>query len=786
VKSDILTILFEIRNPKKSSSYIPNMEQYLLGALSSDQQIREESNKFLQNSEKFQGFCLKMIETFNISSNQGKILSLISLKNCIQKHWNNTKRIPLDEKEKVKIFLVQSLYGQNDYKKFIAEAVISINKHDFLDTWGDLTRFFAVFHQDEFYLSLFHAVVKVQLKKGSSRCKANLKSTFKEIEGDLVENWRNFQDVFTSKLMMKSLIFSESVPYLAEVLSRCYDCLSREDEKLVKIYIKGLNQVIFRCPQAIFTLLNGLVQLFLQVLLRPGISQVFQDTSELVFTALTELMSKQVQSLPLLEPHLDALLNKSLTFEVLEWDLWSSGDRESLLMSLEDSEVIHSFQERLLKSFPDLLGKVASLLNQDLTFLQVHSLCGLYGILSRFPGSVEGDFQLIIQKFSGVFVEGVEKLVLFRDLLILTKKWLGLLKDLSFVFNLLMNIKKTTNDWVVLYECCLVLKQMTYNPIPGDLLVRIVEEFALVAFELIGQVSSSACVWHLTGFIRNLIEASHNDLIFIQALKDFGLQKLIVDSNEITVQSIGDMIESLLVKNKGNEQINHAFSCNLQSRLARKDKDAPSHWLTFLFHFSGDLRHIEALIQFFPMISEKQFALQVKLAQEYLLIYYEGGFSLKIQEFLKNFTNFNFFSRDFERDYLSLELLFCISSVYQANFGLTRELLGYLELNDLDTFEGLCKQNALLVLCRYLLIDSDQLTGSDLSIFFQNLKHLQHHNHLSFASSALNRILKNLSDFDHLQLKPLLSYSGSQASLNPLQTSSTSLQSPRHSFLFHL
>lgn len=766
------------------------MEQCLLDALSQDKATREASNSFLQSSEKLPGFSIKMIEIFSNSNAQLQVLSLISLKNCIYKYWPNSQRIPNDDKTQIKNFLVTHIESQEFISKFITESIVSINKFEYLDTWPELGEYLVKFNNSEKYLKLLHSVIKAQLRKGSARCRNNLKDLLNFVFNCLYSSWTVSENLYLDKIIMKSLLIQFDSFICSQVISRASSYYS-DPEKLKhgKIVTKGLNSLILKNNEAFSRNIKECVGLFIKTTQQfKGTSLLNKEILDFTFQGLRDILVK-FDERDLIDPFAESLLEKTLETELDErWESWNQGDYQFFLQNTEEVETdsVRKFQETLLQQYPRLLSKVTSLINSNLTFMQAHTVCNLYGILSKFPGSSDQDFQFIVSKFSQIPAQGIEKLVLYRDLLILSKKWLSIIKDLNFVYQLLVTIKASTNDWIVLYECCLVLKQITYNKLPTENLVNIVNEFGLVAFELISQVQTPSCVWHLTTFISNLIEASDSNLVFIKALKDFGLQKLIVDENEMTVQSVGDMLEKLMEKNKGNKEINEAFSANLQARLNRKDKEAVQHWLTFLNYFQGDLAYIEALLPYFPLISHKKREIQIKIAEEYLLIFYEQGATNKAAEFFMSFLqNLRFFTNNYEEDYLSLELLFCIYGVIPPkSFELVPDLLNYMSLSSNDTYELLCIQNCVLVFSRFLLNSIDFIGQFNLTPYLDSLSLLTHHNHLTFVCSALKRILVYLpaSVQSDSKILKVLSYESSEI-VN--ENSMPCSQSKRFLLLFH-
>lgn len=768
------------------------MEKCLLGALSQDKATREASNSFLQASEKLPGFSLQMLQLFTNSDSQLKVLSIISLKNCIQKYWPNTQRIPFADKSKIKDFLVTHIETDESLSKFISESIIAINKYEFLDTWPELLSYLLLFKTSCLYLHLLHSIIKTQLRKGSSRCRNNLKDLFNSMFGALHSTWTATENLYLDKIIMKALLVQYDSVLCSQVINRANLYYSNtEAHKLGKVVAKGLNSLIIRNPEGFSSSVHGCILLFIKTTqeFKPNL-QLNKEILDYSFQGLREILIKFPEQ-GTIEPYAEFLLEKTLETELDErWESWNQGDYQSFLQNTEETEsdCVRKLQETLLQQYPRLLTKVTTLINSNLTFMQIHTICNLYGILSKFPGSTDQDFQFIISKFSQTPVQGIEKLVLYRDLLILCKKWLNILKDFDFVYQLLLNIKSNTNDWIVLYECCLVLKQITYKKLSPDVLIKIVNDFGLIAFDLVSQVQTPSSVWHLTTFISNLIEASDSNLVFIKGLKEFGLQKLIVDENELTVQSVGDMLEKLLIKNKGNDEINEAFSANLQARLV-KDKEAIHHWLTFLMNFHGDLKYIEHLLPYFHSISHKKRGIQVKIAEEYLLIFFEQGHINKAADFINILSpNLKFFTNNYEEDYLSLELLFCIFGIIPPKTSeLVPDLLKYMSLSSNDTYELLCIINSVLIFSRFILTNIDLVTQYNITPYIQSLHFLSHHNQLTFACSAIMKIHSCLPQT--LQSDPnllnLIQYSSSNIIPNATQDSISNTQSPRFTLLFH-
>ena len=145
---------------------------------------------------------------------------------------------------------------------------------------------------------------------------------------------------------------------------------------------------------------------------------------------------------------------------------------------------------------------------------------------------------------------------------------------MSFIYELIVNIKNTANNPVILYECCLILKQLSYDKLEPSVLCRAVNDFSEIIFSLVSEVQNSQKIWHLITLISNLIESAENNESFIIALGNIGLRKLLIDDNEMIMASVAEMLEKLILKYQGNKIVNEAVCLHLSSRLKRKDKQA--------------------------------------------------------------------------------------------------------------------------------------------------------------------------------------------------------------------
>lgn len=748
------------------------MDRYLIGSLDPDSNVRQESYKVLQTAQKIPGFATSLIELSNTQDLNLKLLSLIMLKNTISKYWAHKNKFSDEDKNHTKAFLLNNLEGTEKMSEMAIESIRLINKYDYIDTWSTLERYL---HQIQFnsktYFKLLYIVLKTQLSKGSIRAKNTVKSLHEALYKTLYGHWSdcyatmNKFNILLDKIMTKFISSNGTSKDVEAIISRTENYIITPAYELnSKVILKCLLGLILKSQALLQDFIPKLIQIYLTIirLLKPS-SIIAKDILDYVFLGFKEILKKFPESKGLIENQAGDLMNKTLCTELDErWQLWNQGNFENFLESTDetDEDSTRKFQEVLLGAFPSLFSSIRSLMSTNIDFLKVHTISNLFSILPKFPSACyDTDFKSIITWLSSFNTTGIEKLVLLRDTLILIRKWANVIKDIEYAYNLLLIIKNSTNDQIILYESCLTLKQLMYLNLSSGILYRAVEDFSLTAFSLINEMVTPQCIWHLVTLVSNLIEFSSNTEVFLNVLAEIGLKKLVVESNPMVMISVGDMLGRLVVKYPGNETINQATASHISQRLSNEDKQAVTLWLEFLVNFKGEQWAIDSLLPNLKSIKPKQLEMKIKILEEYLLIYHETRSQDKILEFTNKFCSEACeLTGSAEYDYISLELVFCITRL--SSFDKTQvfeEAIKYLNLDPVDIYNSLCIQYSLLIIASVLIISPQLSLKLDFNVWVPKLNTLVSHNHLILIHKAITSIAPYINSTIHPDHQGVLS-----------------------------
>ena len=725
------------------------MEELLQGSLSNDPAVRDQAYQNFKIYEKTETFISDILRVSSTSAQDMKILSLIMLKNTINKSWIVKTRISDDDKVNIKDFLITNLETTGKGKELIIEAITIICKYEYLDTWNGLESYLCTVKQTTDYYKLLHSVIKTQLKKGSVRAKNNIKDLYQKIIPFLTLYLQLNDQIYLEKSIIKLISVMGSKSDIEYLLQRLNLYLITEGyHSYATVLLKGISLLIPKIPITLKDFIPEIYTIYLKVLhfVKPT-TELNKSTLKYVFLGMKQALLKFPEFNSLLEDKSSLLLAKTFEIEIDErWELWNSGDFCGFLENTSESEdeEIRRFQESLLKSFPVLFSTIPSMMSQHQEFLQVHTLCNLLCILPKFPAiATENDYKSIMSWLSSLHLEGIYKLVVLRDSLIITRKWLDILTDLAYPFALLQSIKSSTTDPIILYECCLTLKQITYLNIGSDLLALAVQDFSAIAFQLIPVVQAPQSVWHLVTLISNFIDHSNSDENFIMALGSVGLRALLVDENIMIVSSVEEMLQKLIGKYPENKHINEAVALHISSRIMRKDKQVLRIWLMFLVNFKGELYVIDNLLPGIEEVNCKKLEFKTKILEEYLLIYYEKSCTEKIAEVtLRYCEKFCRLTGREEEDYLSLELIFCVIKVSSFDKSkIITEAMRYLNLEPLDVFHTLCIQYSLLIIATVLASNPELHSHLDWDLWIRKMKMLDTHNHLLLNCRGIRSVI---------------------------------------------
>ena len=324
----------------------------MLGALDSNHKIREESLQHLKALEKNPGYANNLIELYHQGNEYLQLICLLVLKASISRNWLVKNRFPDSEKENIKDFLLSNLQKSEKSNSITIEAISTINKYEYLDSWKTLFSHLIQFSEHKDYLKLLHSIVKIQLKKGSSRGKNSIKDLYTEIKQGLLSIWENNSEVLLDKIIIKffSVVGTSNDIEILVFRSKKY-MNSPNSQYLTKNIHKGIYSLLIKSHLLFSNFVPQLYEIyfFLIKFLNPRVI-VEADTLGFVFLSMKELFQKFPEFNSLVESQAWGLFNKTLETELEEcWEIWKEGDFFHFFDSIDDSDsdAIHKFLEAL-------------------------------------------------------------------------------------------------------------------------------------------------------------------------------------------------------------------------------------------------------------------------------------------------------------------------------------------------------------------------------------------------------------------------------------------------------
>ena len=100
------------------------------------------------------------------------------------------------------------------------------------------------------------------------------------------------------------------------------------------------------------------------------------------------------------------------------------------------------------------------------------------------------------------------KKIVLKETAWIVGKWLKVTDNPEQLIEYIWKILQSSNEIVVMYECCLTIKQYIYRTTDRELLVSILNEICPVIYNLLKVTRVPHVIWHLVYFVNSLIEKS--------------------------------------------------------------------------------------------------------------------------------------------------------------------------------------------------------------------------------------------------------------------------------------
>ena len=750
------------------------VEQALADSLSADPTLRSAALQRLIEEERVPGFFPLLLSIYERSPLPiVRLQAVLLLKNSIDRKWSAVLHtsgsktcVSLEDKQTTKEVLLQHVLNEPDEQLGVQliVAVTHVAKHDFPEKWWDLANLLLdrLNNPAPRVLRLLYAVLKVQLSKRLPAHKVAMSKVAVAFTPLLGKLWMQSEDLLLEKSLLLLMCFQPDRDIFLSVLQRPGWSLPRRKQVTKAIRsILACAPGLFEDPDIVSTALLFVLSAFdtepdvnlieqaadclSAMLVAWKLGDVTNHQASLALATTLEARQNEVTQLEL-------LLKRLLEVMALEdrWQHWRSQEYE-LFFNEDDGEEphIHKLLEALFLSYPQLTFKhIPTLLAGFPTFRPAfqQSVVVLLGLLPRFLAELKEPSPIslgeILQRLDAAQAQGFDRLVLLKGAAWLIRKWLDLVPQDFGLLSLLKQIKDTSQDIVVVYECCLTLKQMLYK---GFLLTdssSLLSDFACNIMQILSLVRTPQVVWHLIMLISALIEKSayEKNEALLTALNNAAVPALLQTSSEIILCALCDMFEHLIYSSS-----EVPFIVSLVCEFVAKQLTAGNENVEMLWHFvvanvEEGVSALQTLCQLLPglsLVTSK--GVYFKLLEEYLMLH--KALSQPVTELvtfitgtvLPSYVGGSYFD---ESTLLSLlETIGLIEADLLIPFKST--ILQVLSRARNDVYDSAWAGKAVILLDKLIIRNAHHLQDIPVELWLRSMQGLKHPNHKKINAAAV-------------------------------------------------
>lgn len=632
------------------------VERALAESLSADQAVRGAALQRLMEEEKATGFFPLLLSIYeNSQVPMVKLQAILLLKNSIDRRWStplhssgNKSCLSAEDKQTTKEALLRHVLTESteQLSAQLIVAVTHIAKHDFPEKWWDLANVLLdrLASPQPIVLRILHAVLKVQLSKrlpAHKTAMAKVAAAFAPLLGRL---WAQSEDLVVEKLLLLVTCFQPSRETFLSVLQRPGWQLAR------RRHVTKAIRSLLACAPSLFEdqhTLSVALRFILSAFEAESDSSLIEQAADCLTamllawklsesngspasTALSQCLEMQHNGVTQLELLLKRLLDVMAAED--RWQLWRAQEYEQFFNEDDGEEShIHKLLETLFLAYPQLTFRhIPDLLAGFATFSPAfqQAVVTLLGLLPRFLSELHESIPIslveILQRLDAVQAQGFDRLVLLKGAAWLIRKWLDLVPRDFNLLPLLKQIKDNSQDLVVMYECCLTLKQMLYKGFNLAESGTVLSHFAVDIMQILSSVRTPQVVWHLIMLISALIEKSayeHNET-FLAALTSSAVPALLQTSSEIVLCALCDMFEHLIYSSSEVPFIVSLVCEFIAKQLSSNNENIEMLWHFAVANIEASQSSLQALCQLLPGLSYvTSKGVYFKLLEEYLLLH---------------------------------------------------------------------------------------------------------------------------------------------------------------------
>lgn len=346
---------------------------------------------------------------------------------------------------------------------------------------------------------------------------------------------------------------------------------------------------------------------------------------------------------------------------------------------------------------------------------------------------------------------GFYKGVILRDLAMIIRRWLKFIEDYEEVYAILKSIKDSCDsDLVVIYECCLTIKQIMYKNPTQTLCEKILNDFSFIVFKILSTVAVPSVIWHLMTLVVTILEktAFIKSSSLVQSLSVTGLNSLLNTDNEMLRIALADMCECLVLCCPDEPTILEIVCSYINIQMLKGGEEPSTKLWQFL------VSNIEAKPDLLPMmdnlltlinhalIFDRTLGLKI-LEEYYLLNYHASRSAIELEQFinfviLPNCT----LSGNTEQDSY---LLSCLDTIaiyhYDKLNSFFTECAGYLTVGTEDIFSTQCLVLSLHIVNKILIAYPTRITEINPAVWLEAQKNITSPNHNKVNCVALLNVL---------------------------------------------
>ncbi|OMJ89680.1 hypothetical protein SteCoe_8132 [Stentor coeruleus] len=634
----------------EANIFIIVMENALLNVLSSDSLIRVPAEQSLKASEESPGFLLELFRIYNDNPNYTlKLCALILAKSVIIRQWHIVGRdgkitpVPDEEKIKIKDFLYEKvLINREPHQKLLQQLVLcieSVSKFHFYDQWQNLLQYFPNKLNNLEFLDIYllKVLVKTQIRRRTKlrQFKEWITGLYPGLKSACVL-YENNIDLL--KIILKCLTVIHDTEMIHSLLIKAKNYLSvRGGEENVRVLLKGLNLIENTAPEVF----SGLIlHAFIEVncILLEELDVRKHDHLVLIRQAvynIRQILGSNDDAVSIIESLSPSLLKKCFDAYKSEdyWEKWVNNEFIELfeVKRISESKYFNKLLPNLIQSYPLLLQEFEKLIQSldTLDFPTLHSTLYIFSLLPKGLTSITNcniTLEILLKSISGLSFEGFQQKVIFRDILVLIKKWLKTTQNFSIAFSTILSIKSSKNsDIFLIYSSILTIKELLSYPVPEDVPIQILQAYGNDFIILLSSCSDPNIIWNLVSFFSALVSKCPSKKVpeLLQIFTFFVLDKLWSSKIEIIVIAITEMLGKLLRIYADESSVIEAVGKFLKIQLKEKCSERVEFlWLLFIQTIEVEETIIvDGLLVYFKGLFERNKSLAVKILEEYKRLY---------------------------------------------------------------------------------------------------------------------------------------------------------------------